>query len=168
MSDDGLSAFCEAEYPRLVGMLGLYCGNRAVGEELAQETLARVWRKWPKVHHLDRPDSWAHRVAINLANSHFRRVAAERRANRLVHPRAEIVEPPPTEELLAVREAVARLPRRQRAAVILHYFLDLSLVEVADTIGTTTPGVKSLLHRALLALRSEDQGTGLLEVSDVV
>jgi RNA polymerase sigma factor (sigma-70 family) len=168
MSDDGLLAFCETEYPRLVGMLGLYCGNRAVGEELAQETLARVWRKWPKVHHLDRPESWAHRVAINLANSHFRRLAAERRANRFIDPRAGIVEPPPTEEVLAVREAVARLPRRQRAAVVLHYFLDLPLAEVAETIGTTTPGVKSLLHRALVTLRSEGQGTGLLEVRDVV
>lgn len=42
-------ALCRREYPRLVGALGLYTGNRAVAEELAQESLARAWRRWPKV-----------------------------------------------------------------------------------------------------------------------
>lgn len=167
MADDALVEFCRVQYPRLVGFLGLYCGNRAVAEELAQETLARVWRKWPKVHHLDRPDAWAQRVAINLANSHFRRLVAERKARARA---GEIAEPhdPAVEDALAVRRAVAALPRRQRAAVVLHYFLDLPLAEVAERMETTVPAVKALLHRAVRRLRNEGEVVDPKEVPDVV
>jgi RNA polymerase sigma-70 factor (ECF subfamily) len=163
MVDEELSIFCRAEYPRLVGLLGLYCGDRGVAEELAQETLARVWRKWPKVHHLDRPDAWARRVAINLANSHLRRVVAERRArNRLPVPN-EVIEPV-TDEALALRESLVALPRRQRTAVVLHYYVDLTIEEVAEHMGTTIPSVKSLLHRGVKRLRAE---RGFLERAEV-
>lgn len=93
MTDEDLVVFCRVQYLRLVGLLGLYCDDRGVGEELAQETLARVWRKWPRVHHLDHPEEWAERVGINLANSHFRRILAERRARRRrIVVRAEVCE----------------------------------------------------------------------------
>lgn len=166
MADDALVEFCRAQYPRLVGFLGLYCGSRAVAEELAQETLARVWRKWPKVHHLDRPDAWAQRVAINLANSHFRRAVAERRARTRSGGRAD-EHGPAVEDVLTVRRAVAALPRRQRAAVVLHYFLDLPLAEVAEHMETTVPAVKALLHRAVRRLRDEGGVVDPKEVADV-
>lgn len=166
MTDPGLVDFCKAQYPRLVGLLGLYCGDRGVAEELAQETLARVWRKWPKVHHLDRPDAWAQRVAINLANSHLRRRVAERKARtRIVPPRhAEL---PAVDVAITVRQAVAALPRRQREAVLFHYYLDLPLTEVAESMGTTVSGAKSLLHRAVGRLRSGGYVTDPKEVVDV-
>lgn len=165
MSDEELTAFCRTQYPRLVGILGLYCGRRAVAEELAQETLARVWRRWPKVHHLDHPEAWAQRVAINLANSYFRRLLAEARAGRRMIPSPE-TEPDAPESALVLRAEVSRLPRRQREAVILHYYLDLDLAEVADRMGASVPAVKSLLHRALTHLRSN--ASGFSEVSDVI
>ena len=171
MADDALVEFCRVQYPRLVGFLGLYCGDRGVAEELAQETLARVWRKWPKVHHLDRPDAWAQRVAINLANSHYRRLVAERRARARAGGRAgEAIEErdPAVEEVVTVRRAVAALPRRQRAAVVLHYFLDLPLAEVAQHMETTVPAVKALLHRAVRRLRSDGGVVDPKEVADVV
>lgn len=166
MADEGLVEFCREQHPRLVGFLGLYCGDRAVAEELAQETLARVWRKWPKVHHLDRPDAWAQRVAINLANSHFRRLLAERRARtRAGEDAPERL--PDLADVLAVRRAVAGLPRRQRAAVVLHYFLDLPLADVADRMGTSVAAVKSLLHRGVTRLRDEGGLVDPKEVADV-
>lgn len=166
MADEGLADFCRAQYPRLVGFLGLYCGDRAVAEELAQETLARVWRKWPRVHHLDRPDAWAQRVAINLANSHFRRLLAERRARaRAGHPAEE--HGPGVDETVSLRRAVAALPRRQRTAVVLHYYLDLPLAEVADRMETSVSAVKSLLHRAVARLREDGRLPDPKEVADV-
>ena len=165
MTDQELAAFCRALYPRLVGLLGLYCGDRSVAEELAQETLARVWRKWPRVHHLDNPEAWAQRVAINLANSHFRRVLAERRARRRMPPTQRAAEVT-SDDALVLRRQVADLPRRQREAVVLHYFLDLELNEVAHRMGTSVPGVKSLLHRAFKRLRAES-AIDVLEVPDV-
>lgn len=153
MPDDALVDFCRAQYPRLVGFLGLYCGDAGVAEELAQETLARVWRRWPSVHHLDRPDAWAQRVAVNLANSHLRRLVAERKARS--RTRAPEDRAPALDDVLTVRRAVAGLPRRQRTVVLLHYYLDLPLAEVADRMETTVPAVKSLLHRALGRLRTD-------------
>jgi DNA-directed RNA polymerase specialized sigma24 family protein len=70
------------EYQRLTGVLSLYCRDRHVAEELAQDTLIRVINNWGRVRQLGSPSAWAHRVAINLANSHLRRVLAERRARR--------------------------------------------------------------------------------------
>ena len=166
MTDESLVSFCRTEYPRLVGMLGLYCGDRAVAEELAQETLARVWRRWPKVHHLERPDAWAQHVAINLARSHFRRMLAERRA-RAKLPKPEPVPEPDRHDDQAVRDAVSRLPYRQREAVVLHYFLDLPLTEIADRMGTSVSAIKSLLHRAVQRLRTNEEVKTLLEVTDV-
>ena len=69
--------FCREMHPRLVGALALHCGDRDVAEELAQETLARVWERWSSVRSMDSPEAWTFRVAFNLSNSRFRRNAAE-------------------------------------------------------------------------------------------
>ena len=164
VTDEELEAFCRRLYPSLVGFLGLYCGRSAIAEELAQETLARVWRKWPQVHHLDQPEAWAQRVAINLANSYFRRLAAERRARRRMTTAAE-AEPAPV-EALALRQDISQLPRRQREAVVLHYYLDLDLRAVAERMGSTVPAVKALLHRAIRRLRAENRVSDFSEVPD--
>ena len=151
-----LVAFCRDQYAGLVGMLGLYCGDRAVAEELAQEALARVWRHWTKVERLDDPVAWAHRVAINLANSYFRRRAAERRARDKLEARSR---PPQSQadpiDAYAVRTAIALLPRRQRTALVLHYYLDLPLVEVAERMDIPQGTAKSLVRRAVERLRRE-------------
>ena len=166
MSDDELLEFCRSEYPRLVGLLGLYCGDDAVGQELAQEVLARVWRKWNRVRRLDNPQALAHRVGMNLARSHFRRLAAERRARARLVGR-ERVELPVSVEALAMRAAIKALPRRQREALVLHYFVDLSVTVIADRMRTSESTVKSLLHRGLARLRSESGLRDLMEVNDV-
>ena len=74
-----LEEFCKEEHPRLVRALDLYCGNLGVVEELAQDALAKVWQNWKRQSRLDNPSAWAHHVAMNLARSHFRRLAAARR-----------------------------------------------------------------------------------------
>lgn len=77
---DDLSAFCQREHPRLVGALSLYCGDALLAQELAQEALVRVCQRWEQVHAKGSPQAWAHRVALNLAHSWYRRRSAERRA----------------------------------------------------------------------------------------
>jgi RNA polymerase sigma-70 factor (sigma-E family) len=160
--------FCRTEYPRLVGTLSLYCGDRYVAEELAQEAIVRVIGGWPKVRRLDAPGAWAHRVAINLANSHLRRELAERRAKQRLSARAPHVHhDPDTPSALAVREAVARLPKRQRAVVVLRFFADLSVREVADLLDCPEGTVKSLTAKALASLRAANLRE-LKEVSDAI
>jgi RNA polymerase sigma-70 factor (ECF subfamily) len=150
-----LVAFCEAEFPRLVGMLGLYTGDRKIAEELAQEALVRVWRHWQKVRSLDNPAAWTRKVAINLANSHLRRMSAERRARKRL-AEEETRRPFDAPEAQAIRDAVARLPRRQRSAIVLHYYLDMPFGQVADVMQIPEPTAKSLARRGILRLR--DQG----------
>jgi RNA polymerase sigma factor (sigma-70 family) len=166
--DAELTDFCRTEYPRLVGALSLYCADRYVAEELAQEAIVRVISDWPKVCRLHAPGAWAHRVAINLANSHLRRRLAERRARqRLMARSPRVHHDPDTPSALAVRKAVAGLPKRQRAVVVLRFFADLSVRDVADLLDCPEGTVKSLTAKALASLRSASL-VELKEVSDAI
>lgn len=158
MTDDqDLIAFCRAQHGRLVGLLSLYCGDAAVAEELAQDALARVCRDWRRIRKMDHPPAWASRIAINLANSYFRRRAAERRArDRLASRPAPDLGGLDTAAALGVRQAVAALPPRQRTALLLHYFCDLPFARVAELMDAPEPTVKSLARRGIARLRSPE------------
>jgi len=146
--------FCHAEYGRLYGCLRLYCGDSSLAEELAQEALALLVRHWDRVRAMDAPAAWLYRVGINLANSSFRRRAAERRAIARVTPLAPSYEDPDAPTLVAVRRAVAALPPRQREVVILRYFIDLSVRDTAVRMRCAEGNVKGMLADALRSLRS--------------
>jgi RNA polymerase sigma-70 factor (ECF subfamily) len=134
-------------------MLGLYCGDRDAAEDLAQEALVRLCRDWRKVRRLDAPEWWLHRVAINLAHSHYRRKATERRALSLLASReARGVEKETDIETL---ELLTSLSHRQRAAVLLHYYLDLPVREVASIMEIPEGTAKTLIHRGTRALQGE-------------
>lgn len=164
--DQELAEFCRAEYRRLVGSLSLYCRDRYLAEELAQDALVRVVSNWSAVRQLGSPSGWAHRVAFNLANSYLRRRLAERRASRRLSARTAVHQPDPdTSTAVAVRAAVAALPRRQRAVIVLRYFADLSVREVSELLGCPEGTVKTLTARALTALRTTDLAA-LKEVTD--
>ena len=145
-----LIAMCEREHARLVGTLGLYCGDRAVAEDLAQEALIRLCRDWRSVRKLDAPERWLYRVAINLAHSHYRRKATERRVLSLA-PVAELqrAESPTDIETL---ELLKNLPHRQKTALLLHYYLDLTVPEVAHAMEIPEGTAKTLIHRGTRAL----------------
>lgn len=156
---EDLLQFCERLRPRLVGMLSLYCSDAGVAEELTQETLARIWVNWDKVKDMSAPGGWAFRVAINLANSAYRRRSAERRARDRYTARGGVAglfphTDPDTADALAVREAVAALPPRQRAVVVLRFYSDLPVEEVARLMNCAEGTVKSLTHRAIQTMRA--------------
>jgi RNA polymerase sigma factor (sigma-70 family) len=161
--DPELVAFCHAEWPRLVGSLTLYTGERDLAEDLAQETLIRVCEHWSEVQHARSRSAWSHRVAFNLAKSQFRRRAIQRRLRR--HESAEsIARDPDTALCIAVRAAVAALPETQRRALVLRYFADLSVRQVAALMDCPVNTVKTHTSRALVALR--DAGLGADDAVD--
>lgn len=148
-----LVAFCEVQYPRLVGLLAVYCGDRDVAEEAAQEALARTCRDWRKVRGMDSPEAWTHRVAINVTNSVFRRRAAEQRAaERLESARRGSPNAAWPTERADLLDAVRRLPERQRAALLLRYYGGLRVREVADALRCPEGTAKTLIRRGLKAL----------------
>lgn len=160
---EDLSAMCHQEHARLVGMLGLYCGDPDVAEDLAQEALIRLCRDWRRVRKLDAPERWLHRVAINLAHSHYRRKAIERRALSLLgsQPREDLESHGHVESL----ELLKNLPHRQKAALLLHYYLDMTVPEVAQVMEIPDGTAKTLIHRGTRALSTDP---GVVEVRNEV
>jgi RNA polymerase sigma-70 factor (ECF subfamily) len=141
--------------------------NMAVSEELAQEVFLRVYRARDRYEPAASFRTWIYRIAVNRTRNWIRdqgghgwRVESLERANPGDTPR-QFVDPSPTPEtrLLAedggrrVRELLAALPERQRSAVLLHKFQDLSYAEIAVVMGCSVPALKSLLFRAYAALR---------------
>ncbi len=161
--NEGPEEFCDRMRTRLVGAMVLACGDHAVGEELAQEALVRAWQQWTKVRGLDSPESWVFRVAFNLSNSWHRRRMAEWRANR----RSESGVPEGADDIdraaiLAVREAVAALPPRQRAVVVARFYLGHDVASAAALLECAEGTVKAATHQALANLRA----AGLMDVAE--
>lgn len=157
-----VDGFCRAQHSRLVGMLGLYCGDGDLAEDLAQEALARLVRWWDRLPSDADAERWLTRVAFNLAKSSFRARATRRRVVATFgHTLVRSADPTDHDSVFAVRAAVAALPERERRVVILRYFSDLSVADTAAALECPEGTVKSLTHAALARLR----GAGL-EVTD--
>jgi RNA polymerase sigma factor (sigma-70 family) len=152
--DAAFSSFCSEEYPKLVGSLSLICRSIHEVEDIAQEALARTYRDWKKVQNLGSPSAWTHRVAINLARSRYRRLRVQLRYRYKLSQEqsAEHVEQEPL-ATLAFKDLVADLPPRQKSALVLRYFLCLSVREVAYVMDCSEGTAKSLIHKAISSLR---------------
>src|SRR5206468_4722561 len=111
-------------------------------------------------------NAWVTKVAVNLVRSGIRRAMAERRAReRLARRPAE----PPRDPggRVDLERALRALPRRQREAVVLHYYLDMDVREVSATLGVHEGTVKTSLHRARRSLAGAlDEQEDLEEAND--
>lgn len=143
---EGFRALYADRRDAMVRLAFVLTGGDPTAEELVHDAFLRVRAK---VDGVDHPAAYLRRAVVNACLSHGRRRGRERLAllRRGVPP--ESGEDRPDE----LRDALRRLPARQRAAVVLRYYEDLSEVAIAEALGTTVPAVKSLLHRALDKLR---------------
>src|SRR5581483_3023827 len=127
-------------------------------EDLVQETLFEVARRWPRVRRMERPLAYARRILVNRALS-----GSARRTRR----RQELTEAMPSEPAALVEvgladelmDALAALPPRQRAVLVLRYFLDLPEAEVAAAMKCSLGTVKSTASRGLARLEQLMRGT---------
>jgi RNA polymerase sigma-70 factor (sigma-E family) len=147
----GFDHFCRAQYPVLLGVLTLVLRDRSSAEDLAQETLARVWLRWDRVRELERADLWARRVALNLASSWWRRQRSASRAAGRQAPPPPVGGPEPVDNSLLA--AVRQLPPRQRAAIALRYLADMALTDAAEVMGCREGTVKALTAQGIATLR---------------
>lgn len=154
---DEMLGFCRVQYPRLVGAVAMYTGDAQLAEDLAQDALTSAIRDWDKIQRSTSPGAYVHRIAMNLANDHFRRQRVARRARARLGRVDDVHHDADTPDAIAVRRAVGGLPPRQRQVVVLRYQGDLTLAEIADALNVTVGTVKSQLHHALAALRERLQ-----------
>lgn len=141
--------FLRSLYPRLVGSLALQGFTTDEAEDLAQDTLVSVVRHWDQVAAADSPEGWAFRTASNLSKSWLRRLRLSRRRTPPPPDRSE----PDAADSLAVRHAVSQLPARQREAVVLRYFAQLSVREAATAMNCAEGTIRALTSQGIAALR---------------
>jgi RNA polymerase sigma-70 factor (ECF subfamily) len=151
-------AFYAATFDSLCVQLYAHSGDLAEAQDVVQEAFCRALSRWRTLSRYEDPQAWVRKVAWNLATSRWRRVkTAMSFASR--YGEQSFDEPDPT--WLDLRDALAKLPSRQRQALVLHYVADLPIQEIAAITGVAVGTVKSWLHRGRTAL------DGLLEVRDV-
>ncbi|CAN5313808.1 RNA polymerase sigma factor [soil metagenome] len=162
-----IAAGDRAAFARLVGAVSplllrfarsTLAGNSADAEEVVQEALIRLWQQAPSWRPAGRISTWLHQVVYRLAIDQLRR----RRPTVDLDGAAEFVDgaPLPGARLLlrdnvrAVQEAVAALPARQRAAIVLCHYQGLSQSEAAGVMGVGEDAYESLLARGRRSLRA--------------
>jgi RNA polymerase sigma-70 factor (sigma-E family) len=130
-------------YAPMVRLAHLLTAADPAAEELVQDAFLRVQARWDRV---DNPLAYLRASVVNACRNHQRRRVLERRHRAVV---VDTAEDTPGE----MRDAIAALPARQRAAIVLRYYEDLAEVDIAELLGCSVPAVKSLLHRAVQDLR---------------
>jgi RNA polymerase sigma factor (sigma-70 family) len=143
--DDAFVALYDRLRPPLVRLATLLVDRVDIAEELVQEAFAATYREWER---LDEPAAFARTATVNRCRSELRRRGTRRRRPLP----AESPASPATDHL---RDVVARLPERQRTVIVLRFYEDLPLAEIAALMGIRTGTVKSQLHGALAHLRKE-------------
>jgi len=154
ISDRSLATLYERHAGEALGFAYLLTSDRALAEDLMQEAFVRVARR---LVHLRQPDAFGaylRRSIVNLANSHFRRRAIERR-HLPREARPEATADPDPGDRVAVRTAIAALPVRQRTALVLRYYEGMPEAEIAQLMRCRTGAVKQLVFRAMQTLRRE-------------
>ena len=140
----------EGSYRRLVVQVFGVVGDRAEAEDAVQEAFARAVAAGSRFRRVDNPEAWLRTVALNVARRRWRRARMfDALRPRLADPATV---PEVSAEHLAVLAALQALPQSQREVSALCYFGDLSVGEIAATLGVAPGTVKSRLMRGRAAL----------------
>jgi RNA polymerase sigma-70 factor (sigma-E family) len=148
--------FARARLPAVLAFATVLAGQRATAEDLAQEVLIKVYARWDQIGQLDRPELYVRKMILNEF------LSWRRRSWRLVPAGdSELTAASMPDhatgyaEHAAMLDDIARLPRRQRAVLVLRYYEDRSDAEIADLLGCAPGSVRAYASRALAALRVE-------------
>jgi RNA polymerase sigma-70 factor (sigma-E family) len=153
--DVGFAGFVRENTSALLRTAYLLTGNAQQAEELVQDTLARMYPKWQRVAEADAPLAYVRR---SLTNGYINQ---QRRAARREYAFEQVPERPDPYDAITrladrdqIWEGLRFLPERQRAALVLRFFEDLSDEQSAAALGCRVGTVRSLISRGLTALRT--------------
>ncbi|MGN9759576.1 SigE family RNA polymerase sigma factor [Streptomyces sp. SD31] len=140
----------------------LTAGDTHLAEDLVQETLGRIYVRWGRVSRADNPAGYAQTVLTRAFLTHQRRRSSSERATDAIPDRAAADGGHGDVPLrLTLLQALARLPAKDRAVVVLRYWEDRSVEETADALNASSAAVRTRCTRALGRLRQllgEDLG----------
>lgn len=138
--------FYRSQRPPLVRLAHLLCGSLSEAEELAQDAMLAVQQRWGS---LDNPHGYARRALVNRVRTMQRRAVLQRS-----HPPQApgLALPPEYDETWA---AIRAMRPAHRAVLVLRFYEDLPVAEIAELLGRRPGTVKSLLHRALAQLKED-------------
>lgn len=145
--------YAEARAPALRRTAYLLCGDWARAEDLTQTTLVKLYLAWRRASRAENVDAYVRRMLVNSWIEENRRGRRGRET-----PVADLPEPPParphdTDLREALLDVLRRMPERQRACVVLRFWEDLSIAQVATLLDVTEGTVKSQTSRGLSTLR---------------
>jgi RNA polymerase sigma-70 factor (ECF subfamily) len=147
----------------LVRLARVFCDDRNAAEDLVQEAFIRLHRSAGSIRDLGRAPAFLRSIVINLARDHNRRGLMSLRHRASAEPPVPPTEPDERavrdEEVDEVLDALRTLPERQRACLVLHYYEELSIAEVAETLHISMNSVKTHCRRGLASLESRLERT---------
>jgi len=132
----------------------LLCGDWFLADDLVQDALTRLYGVWGRVAGSGDPGPYARKILLNLYLDH-RRLAARREVPSAQVPDAVVEQPHGVDgDRDRPMAALARVPKGQRAVLVLRYWEDLSIEQTAQALGTTPSNVRSQASRGLNTLRA--------------
>jgi RNA polymerase sigma-70 factor (sigma-E family) len=143
--DVGFDELFATQRDAMTRLAYLLTGSASHADEAVQESFARVYERWSAI---DSPPAFLRTCVVNRCRSwHRHRAVAERKVHLVSNDDLYLDRP---DELA---DALARLPHRRRAAVVLRFYEQLTIAEIATTLGISDGAVKSSLHRGLDQLK---------------
>ncbi|MDI2124556.1 SigE family RNA polymerase sigma factor [Yinghuangia seranimata] len=156
VSDEEFSAFVRIAWPRLRRTAWLICGNRQQAEDAVQAGLVRLYVAWPRLRREEALEAYARKAVVSALLDETRRGWRKREHPVGVLPDTLTVDdetPGRVGDRLAVASALARVPPRQRAVLVLRFYDDLDVAATARLLECSEGTVKSQTARGLEALR---------------
>ena len=154
--DEEFADFMRGRWPAMVRLAYALTGDAGHAEDVAQAAFARAYAAWRRVRQAGDPDAYVRRIVINENRKRFRKHRVPEDLHGDLHgdltgPLAGQQQGP--EERQALLDALGRLGPRQRAVIVLRYWLDLSEAETAAALNCSVGTVKSQASRGLATLR---------------
>ena len=160
-ADEAIVALFQEHARSLVRLARLFADDRNAAEDLVQEAFLRLRRSFHRIESPDRTAAYLRSIVLNLARDHNRRGLMSLR-HRMPEEEGRLS----AEDRIVMREdqqqvidALQALPRRQRDCLTLRYYMDLSIPDIAATLGISVNSVKTHLQRGMAVLEARLEAT---------
>ena len=152
-SDSDFTEFVQGSWSSLYRTAYLLLGDHAEAEDLVQTALGKTYVTWRSVRSVEAAPAYARTVLVNTASSWFRKKSWRNERPSASIPERGYEASDPTDRSTVVG-ALSQLPQRQRAVIVLRYYEDLSVAQVATALSCSEGTVKSQTFDALAKLRT--------------